>query len=226
MGSVVERRTQEEMPSYLSVTPSLDAAGYPVFNDTAQTWQLAGSGATRIITNGVTTWTLPGSGYPGNPTGTYSVGGHTDIIVSAATIGVGGTVSANVVQIAGQATAASGTVTFPAATLASTTNITAGAMTAVTTLTNLPAIPNNWLTAAGIAAAAMNGRGDWNTTTPPTTAGIAAAILAVPANLLNTDSAGAVYFSSGRELDNSRRQIRGSSKPPRWRNAAASMVMA
>lgn len=32
----------------------------------------------------------------------------------------------------------------------------------VTTLTNLPAIPVNWLTAAGIAAGALNGKGDWN----------------------------------------------------------------
>lgn len=32
----------------------------------------------------------------------------------------------------------------------------------VTTLTNLPTIPANWLTAAGIAAAALNGKGDWN----------------------------------------------------------------
>lgn len=31
-----------------------------------------------------------------------------------------------------------------------------------TTLTNLPAITANWLTAAGIAAAALNGKGDWN----------------------------------------------------------------
>jgi hypothetical protein len=32
----------------------------------------------------------------------------------------------------------------------------------VTTLTNLPSIPSNWLTAAGIAASALNGKGDWN----------------------------------------------------------------
>ena len=32
----------------------------------------------------------------------------------------------------------------------------------VTTLTNLPSIPANWLTAAGIAASALNGKGDWN----------------------------------------------------------------
>jgi len=38
----------------------------------------------------------------------------------------------------------------------------------VTTLTNLPAITANWITAAGITAGALNGKGDWNTTTPPT----------------------------------------------------------
>ena len=32
----------------------------------------------------------------------------------------------------------------------------------VTTLTNLPAITANWLTAAGINASALNGKGDWN----------------------------------------------------------------
>lgn len=46
----------------------------------------------------------------------------------------------------------------------------------ITTLTNLPSIPANWLTAAGINAAALNGKGDWNTTTPPTSAAIATAV--------------------------------------------------
>jgi hypothetical protein len=45
---------------------------------------------------------------------------------------------------------------------ASTTNITAGTITTVTTLTNLPAITANWLTAAGIAAGALDGKGNWN----------------------------------------------------------------
>lgn len=49
-----------------------------------------------------------------------------------------------------------GTITFPTgATLASTTNITAGTIATVTTLTNLPAITANWLTATGIAADAI-----------------------------------------------------------------------
>ena len=46
--------------------------------------------------------------------------------------------------------------------LATPTNITAGTITTVTNLTNLPAVTSNWLTAAGIAASALNGKGDWN----------------------------------------------------------------
>jgi hypothetical protein len=38
-----------------------------------------------------------------------------------------------------------------------------GTLTTVTTLTNLPAITNNWITAAGITASALNGKGDWMT---------------------------------------------------------------
>ncbi len=49
-----------------------------------------------------------------------------------------------------------GTITFPpTATLASTTNITAGTITTTTNLTNLPAIPANWITAAGITDGAL-----------------------------------------------------------------------
>ena len=50
----------------------------------------------------------------------------------------------------------------PQSALATPTNITAGTITTATNLTNLPSIPNNWLTAAGIAASALNGKGDWN----------------------------------------------------------------
>jgi hypothetical protein len=38
-----------------------------------------------------------------------------------------------------------------------------GTLSTVTTLTNLPAITANWITAAGIAASALNGKGDWST---------------------------------------------------------------
>lgn len=52
-------------------------------------------------------------------------------------------------------------VTKVQAGLATPTNITAGT---ITTLSNLPSIPAGWLTATGIAAAALNGKGDWLTT--------------------------------------------------------------
>lgn len=49
-----------------------------------------------------------------------------------------------------------GTIIFPTgATLASTTNITAGTITTTTNLTNLPAITAGWLTETGIAADAI-----------------------------------------------------------------------
>jgi len=46
-------------------------------------------------------------------------------------------------------------------TLAATTH-TGAVIPTVTTLTNLPAITANWLTAAGINAGALDGKGDWN----------------------------------------------------------------
>lgn len=45
----------------------------------------------------------------------------------------------------------SGDVTFNNTSIATATN-----------LTNLPSIPANWLTATGVAASALNGKGDWN----------------------------------------------------------------
>ena len=40
-------------------------------------------------------------------------------------------------------------------------SVSTPAFLTATNLTNLPSIPNNWLTAAGIAASALNGKGDW-----------------------------------------------------------------
>jgi len=67
----------------------------------------------------------------------------------------------NATKLAGQTITAAAGVTFPTS-VASPTNITAGTITTVTTLTNLPAITSNWLTAAGIAAGALDGKGNWN----------------------------------------------------------------
>jgi hypothetical protein len=50
----------------------------------------------------------------------------------------------------------------------------------VTAAVTLPSIPSNWITAAGIAANALNGKGDWllasSYTSPPSTASIATAL--------------------------------------------------
>ncbi len=74
---------------------------------------------------------------------------------------------ANASQVGGQTVSAAGAVTFPG-TIASTTNITSAAGVAlaasqhvivdsgtVTTLTNLPAVTTDWLTAAGVKADAV-----------------------------------------------------------------------
>jgi hypothetical protein len=46
--------------------------------------------------------------------------------------------------------------------LSGTTISTSQAVATVTNLTNLPSIPANWLTAAGIAAGALDNKGNWN----------------------------------------------------------------
>jgi hypothetical protein len=56
----------------------------------------------------------------------------------------------------GQVSLSSGLVTLAAVTH------TGAVIPTVSTLTTLPSIPANWLTAAGINAAALNGKGDWN----------------------------------------------------------------
>jgi hypothetical protein len=66
---------------------------------------------------------------------------------------------------AGQISLSSGLVTLAGVTHTGAvipTVTTTGTATTATNLTNLPSIPANWLTAAGIAALALNGKGDWN----------------------------------------------------------------
>jgi hypothetical protein len=109
----------------------------------------------------------------------------------------------NATHLAGQTVTAAAGVTFPAS-VASPTNITAATgvvlsatthtgavIPTVTTLTNLPAITSNWLTSAGIASGALNGKGDWLDTTTDrpqlaslvTTVGVAGAgLTAIPWN--------------------------------------------
>ncbi len=108
---------------------------------------IAGTNAATTITTALTTT------FTGNLTG--SVGSVTGLTASNLDTTVSSRM-ATYTQPTGFLAA-----TFPSGTIANTTNITAGTITTATDLTNLPSIPTNWLTATGIAANALNGKGDW-----------------------------------------------------------------
>jgi len=79
-----------------------------------------------------------------------------------------------------------------------TGNIT-GTIDTVTTLTNLPAITTNWLTASGIAAGALNGKGDWSTYAGGDTSGtttLLSRLTSTRAGYLDNLSGGAVALAS------------------------------
>jgi hypothetical protein len=68
----------------------------------------------------------------------------------------------------------------------------------VTTLTNLPAITAGWLTATGIAASALNGKGDWSTYSGSDTSGTTMLLTRLTnarAGYLDNLSAGAVALA-------------------------------
>ncbi len=114
---------------------------------------------------------------------------------------VTGNVPADLQTIKTQTVTCSGGVTVPAATLASTANITAGTITTVTNLTNLPAIPANWLTAAGIAAAALNGKGDWSTYAGGDTSGTTTLLSRIGSALTISGGKAAATVASGDDAD-------------------------
>lgn len=67
------------------------------------------------------------------------------------TPGTAGTPDVNAKLVGGQTASASGTVTFPNATLASTTNITAGTITTATTATNVTTVSSGAISEASFA---------------------------------------------------------------------------
>jgi hypothetical protein len=120
---------------------------------------------------GVKLWTGTSSGMVNVASG--------KVPATLASTDVTGNVAADLQTIKTQTVTAAAAVTFPTS-LASPTNITAATgivlsgvthtnaviptvttTTTATNLTNLPSVPANWLTAAGIAASALNGKGDW-----------------------------------------------------------------
>lgn len=90
----------------------------------------------------ITTGTVGGTSAVGYEVGSFSIDcrGVNQILGTAvSTPATAGILDVNVKNIDNDAASASGTVTFPNATLASTTNITAGTITTVTTVTGLTA---------------------------------------------------------------------------------------
>lgn len=73
-----------------------------------------------------------------------------------------GNLPANALAISGDTVAADNCEAFFDGTGYAGTGNVIPTVTTATNLTNLPTIPANWLTAAGIAASALNGKGDWN----------------------------------------------------------------
>lgn len=99
--------------------------------------------------------------------------GSTDADVSTRSTFAGGAV-ASVTGAVGSVTGLNPALLDVAVSTRST--FAGGAVASVTAAVTLPSIPANWITAAGINAAALNGKGDWNvgktgyslTVTPPT----------------------------------------------------------
>lgn len=125
----------------------VNGATIMAFGSTQGYWQSRQVTDYDLATDTVTvdTWTVTPSG-----TITYILFGTPPAVAS-------GTLPAvNATQIGGQTASASGTVTFPAATLASTTNITAGTITTATNVTTVNGLAANVITAASIATGAID----------------------------------------------------------------------
>lgn len=117
------------------------------------------------------------------------------------------------------------TATFPS-TVASTTNITAGTLTTVTNLTNLPTMPTDWISSAGVSAAAVTKiQSGLSTYAGGDTAGtttLLSRLSATRAGYLDNLSGGAVMLASSYAAPPSASTIAGEV----WNSATASYVSA
>ena len=154
-----------------------------IYKDGSTTQRASDAGYTLLDTDGIDFDGITGiHGFSidtGDNTdaGFYTVGAWFTVVVSAVTIDsqtvnfiacqfrlmaaevVAGAPQADVYALSGDTTAANNAESFFDGTgYAGTNNV----IPTVTTLTNLPAITANWLTAAGIAASALDGKGNWN----------------------------------------------------------------
>lgn len=105
----------------------------------------------------ITTGTVGGSSVVGYVIGHFSIEARSALMptTAARTIDVTATGAAGIDL--GNAENQGSTLALTGTTVATVTTTTTA-----TNLTNLPAITSNWLTAAGIAAGALDGKGNWN----------------------------------------------------------------
>jgi len=106
----------------------------------------------------ITTGTVGGTSVVGYVVGSFSIENRSALMPTTAArtlaVDASGRALGDLDTIKTQAVTAAAGVTFPTS-IASPTNITAGTITTTTNLTNLPTIPANWVTAAGLAADAV-----------------------------------------------------------------------
>lgn len=159
-----------------AVTTTPAAAGLALNGGAASTGAGGTAAAGLVVTGGAGAASANGAA-----SGATFTGGGTNTVGSTASgLVATGTSNGHGVSFVHAGTGSDFNATTTPLVLAKTTNITGfndiaataivssgaittsgGAVVTTTNLTNLPSIPNNWLTAAGIAAGALNGKGDW-----------------------------------------------------------------
>lgn len=141
---------------------------------------------------------------PASPASTTNITAATGVVLSATTH-TGATIP-TVTNLTNAPTNGDLTATMKASVTTAATAATpmaaavTGAVGSVTAAVTLPSIPAGWITAAGIAASALNGKGDWSTyagaDTPGTTT-LLTRLTAIRAGYFDNLSGGAVALASG-----------------------------
>ena len=153
--------------------PTVAQIATGVWQDTtAGDFTTAGSIGKSLFTSGNVPGTLGGLFIDGTNTGLVacragmtisSTTGNALLLISTGGNGDGLAATGNGAGHGIHATSAGAGTGITANMTGNITGNLVGTVSTTTNLTNLPTIPNNWLTAAGIAAGALNGKGDWST---------------------------------------------------------------
>ena len=157
------------LSSGYTAPPTVAAIATKVWQDTtAADFTTAGSIGKALFINAA----------PGAAGGLFIAGSN-----AATTVNFTGNLSGSVGSVTGavgSVTGAVGSVTGAVGSVTGAVGSVTGAVASVTAAVTLPTMPTNWVTATGIAASALNGKGDWllssGYTAPPTVASIATGV--------------------------------------------------